>query len=67
MSGHRPPPHIETMNKELQQRMLAMRQGNSNGLKPTIRRKIDDSQFSTLDPASEITRLATQMGSTEVA
>lgn len=68
---------METMNRELQQRMKAMREGNSNGLKPAGRRQINDSwnasQISssgaanTRDPAAEIERLATKFGTAQVS
>lgn len=62
---------METMNRELQERMKAMREGNSNGLKPASRRKLNDSwnasQISSSgDPAAEITRLANKFGTAQV-
>ncbi len=68
-------PHMETMNRELQERMKAMREGNSNGLKPAGRRKLNDSwnasQVSSSagvggDPAAEIERLASRFGAAQV-
>lgn len=61
------------MNRELQERMKAMREGNSNGLKPASRRKLDDtwnaSQVSSngADPATEIARLANKFGTAQAS
>ena len=64
---------METMNRELQERMKAMREGNSNGLKPASRRKLNDSwntsqvSSNNADPAAEIARLANKFGTAQVS